>query len=69
MRVKVVYDPEGEVLFNNVYSYGWWDTDNQRLHISNRVQEKLNDDDYEVDAEWWVEQYMSFLYELSEYVD
>ena len=69
MRVKIVYDPEGEVLFNNVYSYGWWNTDNQRLHISNRVQEKLSDDGYEVDADWWVDQYMSFLYELSEYVD
>lgn len=69
MRVKVVYDPEGEILFNNVYGYGWWDTDSQRLHIKNQVVEKLSGDTYETDADWWADAYVSFLYELSEYVD
>jgi hypothetical protein len=69
MRVKVVYDPEGEILFNNVYGYGWWDHDNQRLHIRNQLQEKLSGDDYASDAEWWADEYMNFIYELSEYVD
>jgi len=69
MRVKITYDPDGEVLFNNVYSYGWWDTDSQRLHIRNQVVDALSEDDYSVDADWWADQYMTFIYELSEYVD
>lgn len=69
MRVKVVYEPEGEILFNNVYGYGWWNADNQRLHIRNQVKDTLSDGDYATDAEWWVDEYMSFLYELSEYVE
>lgn len=69
MRVKIVYEPDSIILFNNVYSYGWWDADNQRLHIRNQVRDKLDEGDYSTDADWWADKYMDFIYELSEYVD